>query len=143
MYLDREMLKVVREGASDDRVIDCYEAVALFNAAADGKELTCCERWTLRFILSAYVFTDAAFAFIKEALAEKEGKLKYSKGADKSTAQYKHRDQKSVSQTSSKLAREVSKTRCPAPPPAAAFGRRRGRCRQACLGAFRVSFEPV
>lgn len=22
------------------------------------RELTCCERWTLRFILSAYIFTD-------------------------------------------------------------------------------------
>jgi len=75
MYLDKDMLKAVKEAFGDDGVVDCYEAVNLFHAAADGNELTCCERWTLRFILSAYIFTDAAFMFIKEALAEHKGKL--------------------------------------------------------------------
>jgi len=78
MYLDKAMLKAVKEATGDDPVVDCFEAVKLFHAAADGGVLTCCERWTLRFILSAYVFTDAAFAFIKEALAERPGKLTYT-----------------------------------------------------------------
>jgi len=78
MYLDKSMLKAVKEATGDDLVVDCFEAVKLFHAAADGGELTCCERWTLRFILSAYIFTDAAFAFIKEALVERPGKLKYT-----------------------------------------------------------------
>merc|ERR1712124_71948 len=60
MYLDKSMLKAVREAAGDDLVVDSYEAVALFNAAADGGAFSLCERWTLRFILSAYIFTDAA-----------------------------------------------------------------------------------
>jgi len=78
MYLDKDMLKVVKAAVGDDGVVDCFKAVALFHAAADGGELTCCERWTLRFILSAYIFTDAAFMFIKEALAEREGKIRYT-----------------------------------------------------------------
>jgi hypothetical protein len=78
MYLDKKMLKVVRAATGDDGVVDCFEAVPLYHAAADGGELTCCERWTLRFILSAYVFTDAAFMFIKEALVERGGKIKYT-----------------------------------------------------------------
>jgi len=78
MYLDKQMLTVVKAATGDDGVVDSFEAVQLFHAAADGGELTCCERWTLRFILSAYIFTDAAFMFIKEALAEREGKIKYT-----------------------------------------------------------------
>merc|ERR1712224_336789 len=78
MFLDKGMLTAVKKAIGDDQVIDCFEATELFHAAADGGELTCCERWTLRFILSAYIFTDAAFAYIKEALAERPGKLKYT-----------------------------------------------------------------
>lgn len=87
MYLDKDMLKVVKEAVGDDGVVDCFEAVPLFHAAADGAELTCCERWTLRFILSAYIFTDAAFDFIKEALAERKPRdgrpgLKYTESLE-------------------------------------------------------------
>lgn len=85
MYLAKDMLKAVSEATGDDGVVDCFEAVNLFNAATKGDVLTCCERWTLRFILSAYTFTDAAFMFIKEALAEhkgKVGKLTYTDSLD-------------------------------------------------------------
>lgn len=82
MYLDKGMLKAVKEATGDDLVVDCFEVVPLFHAAADGGELTCCERWTLRFILSAYIFTDAAFAFIRDALSERPGKLKYTDSLD-------------------------------------------------------------
>jgi len=82
MFLDKGMLKAVKEASEDDKVVDCFEAVALFHEAADGGDFTCCERWTLRFILSAFIFTDAAFAFIKEALAERPGKLKYTDSLD-------------------------------------------------------------
>lgn len=82
MNLNRSMLKAAKEAVGDDQVIDAYEAVKLFHAAADGGEMTCCKRWTLRFILSAYVFTDAAFDFIKEALAERPGKIKFTDWLD-------------------------------------------------------------
>jgi len=78
MFLNKLMLKAIKEAVGDDGVVDCYEAVKLFSAAATGGELTCCERWTLRFILSSCMFTDAAFDFIKEALAERPGKIKYT-----------------------------------------------------------------
>lgn len=67
MYLDREMLIAAREAVKDDGIIDALEAVKIFNAIADDDVFTRCERWTLRFILSAYVVTDAAFNFLKEA----------------------------------------------------------------------------
>lgn len=67
MLLDKEMLAAAREAVADDGVIDALEAVKIFNAVADDDTFTRCERWTLRFILSAYVFTDAAFNFLKEA----------------------------------------------------------------------------
>jgi len=45
--------------------------VKLFKAAADSDNvLTRCERWTFRFILASNLFTDAAFAFLNEALAK-------------------------------------------------------------------------
>jgi len=46
-----------------------------------------------------------------------------------------------VSQTGSKLAREASTTRCPAPPPAAAFGRRRGEVPAGASGSFPSEFR--
>lgn len=67
MLLDREMLVAAREAATDDGVIDALEAAKIFSAVADDNKFTRCERWTLRFILSAYVFTDAAFHFLREA----------------------------------------------------------------------------
>jgi len=67
MYLDREMLIAAREAVADDNVVDALEAVKIFNAVADDGKFSRCERWTLRFLLSAYVFTDAAFHFLKEA----------------------------------------------------------------------------
>lgn len=70
MYLDKEMLIAAREAAGDDGIIDALEAVKIFNAIADDGEFTRCERWTLRFILSAYVFTEAAFNFLKEACSK-------------------------------------------------------------------------
>merc|ERR1719161_1252423 len=44
MYLDREMLKVVKEATGDDRVVDAYEAVKLFHAASGGPCASFCPR---------------------------------------------------------------------------------------------------
>lgn len=74
--LDKEMLLAASEGASDDSIIDAAEAIKIFQAAADDAHITTksaltrCERWTFRFILSSYVFSDAAFNFLKEAMAK-------------------------------------------------------------------------
>merc|ERR1712007_114611 len=71
MKLDREMLLAAKIATQGDGVIDACEAVKLFKAAADSDNvLTRCERWTFRFILASNLFTDAAFAFLKEALAK-------------------------------------------------------------------------
>merc|ERR1712060_947377 len=70
MMLDRGMLRALKEGVADDGVVDALEAVKIFNEGADDGTFTRTERWTLRFILSAYTFTDAAFYFLVEALAK-------------------------------------------------------------------------
>lgn len=70
MMLDRGMLRALKEGVADDGVVDALEAVKIFNEGADDGEFTRAERWTLRFILSAYTFTDAAFYFLVEALSK-------------------------------------------------------------------------
>jgi hypothetical protein len=73
MKLDRDMLLAAKQATQDDQIIDAREAVKIFMAAADEDNvLTRCERWTLRFILSTCVFTDAAFNFLKEALSKLE-----------------------------------------------------------------------
>lgn len=70
MMLDRGMLRALKEGVADDGVVDALEAVKIFNEGADDGTFTRTERWTLRFILSAYTFTDAAFFFLVEALSK-------------------------------------------------------------------------
>mmetsp|Transcript_71259 Transcript_71259/g.202003 ORF Transcript_71259/g.202003 Transcript_71259/m.202003 type:complete len:251 (+) Transcript_71259:86-838(+) len=72
MMLDREMLLACRKAVADDGIVDAKEAMEIFRAGADGGVLTLCERWTFRFILSAYRFTDAAFNFLVEAMATLE-----------------------------------------------------------------------
>ena len=61
-----------------------------------------------------------------------------SRGADKSTAQYKHMPEKRLKPTRNTLGKVPRHAVQHLP-------RRRpsGRCRQACLGASRASFEPV
>jgi len=71
MNLDREMLLAAKKATQGDGIIDACEAVKLFEAAADTDNvLTRCERWTFRFIVASNLFTDAAFGFVKEALAK-------------------------------------------------------------------------
>mmetsp|Transcript_30035 Transcript_30035/g.86046 ORF Transcript_30035/g.86046 Transcript_30035/m.86046 type:complete len:251 (+) Transcript_30035:63-815(+) len=70
MMLDREMLAALKQGVSDDGVVDALEAVKIFKTGEDGAAFTRAERWTLRFILSGHVFTDAAFFFLVEALSK-------------------------------------------------------------------------
>eukprot|EP00747_Dinoflagellata_sp_TGD_P131549 gnl/TRDRNA2_/TRDRNA2_174979_c6_seq2.p1 gnl/TRDRNA2_/TRDRNA2_174979_c6~~gnl/TRDRNA2_/TRDRNA2_174979_c6_seq2.p1 ORF type:complete len:277 (+),score=51.14 gnl/TRDRNA2_/TRDRNA2_174979_c6_seq2:66-833(+) len=70
MMLDRGMLRAVKQGVEDDGVVDALEAVKIFNEGADDGAFTRTERWTLRFILCAYTFTDAAFNFLVEALSK-------------------------------------------------------------------------
>merc|ERR1712012_73787 len=61
MMLDRGMLRALKQGVKEDGVVDAFEAVKIFIEGADDGEFSRTERWTLRFMLSAYTFTDAAF----------------------------------------------------------------------------------
>lgn len=70
MMLSRAMLLACKTGMEDDGVIDAKEAVDVFKAAAADGTMTRGERWTMRFILSVYPFSDAAFNFLVEAMSK-------------------------------------------------------------------------
>lgn len=71
MILDRAMLRACAENVKgEEHLVDALEAIKVFVAAANDGVLSCCERWTLRFLLSAYHFTPAAASFLVEALSK-------------------------------------------------------------------------
>eukprot|EP00927_Polykrikos_kofoidii_P079981 TRINITY_DN76832_c0_g1_i1.p1 TRINITY_DN76832_c0_g1~~TRINITY_DN76832_c0_g1_i1.p1 ORF type:complete len:243 (+),score=44.21 TRINITY_DN76832_c0_g1_i1:90-818(+) len=67
MMLDAAFLRICAEGA-ENGVVDSVLAVKIFIAAASDGVLTRTERWTIRFLLSSYHFTQAAAGFIVEVL---------------------------------------------------------------------------
>lgn len=76
MLLDKAILaacrRALRDGAerSDGtKIIDALAAIEVFKAVSDDDVVTLTERWTMRFVLSAFPFTRAAHNFLVEALA--------------------------------------------------------------------------
>jgi len=69
---DRAIINSCREALSADGIITKEEAQGVWAKAADGNQVTDAERWTVRYVVSAFNFAEPAHDFIMSKLGGAE-----------------------------------------------------------------------